>query len=747
MGEALSVQEGQDVPEESVLLSHLIQLLHQRDGHSLLLSDLDALLPGVLRQRVKEQGLCSWLQRFPSLFAVVGQPGMETVTLCLGTDSAPEDVKGQTTIAVDTEAAQTEADPAAMDDEDLNAQSAVQLRGLPFRATSQDVVKFLGEHSSNLAEWRPQNSSISGVQLVQNRDGRPSGFARVQFTSPENAKRCASDLHLRTMDDRYIEVFVYTERPSKGRQRRGGDDAVQRSGRVGHEEAISDVVRPAAVENAAPSTREQVVQECRVQMSDKGNRRMLLSMLGVALSPGARSYLKQMDLGLKHFLVQFPNEFSVDGGKGCEYISYTPAQLSLIQAIDGFEEGGSPDELGHLTGTPKSIDARPTATPDHSNGPPSACRGIESTPSMWGTPSIEQLMGPPQPWVPPWPQGAPGMPTDANAWNAYPAFSCPGGNPFPWTGWSGFPPWSAPPANSEVNGITDAAAAPIGAVTGSSTSSASLAPQQAATGVRPEVPMHAVPPTPVPDGPTVAAVRLRGLPFTSAEQDILAFFAQHDIVDRIADGPKAVTIMTRSNGKPSGQAIVQMQETADADLARSVLHGQWMGNRYIEVFLLTAEEAEAATEKLSASAGTAVSSTKSSSTQDTISATQGVSAPAPMPDLASSLATPTLVPSASAFNGGTGPSQDHACPIPGIPPDIPPWQLSMWSAAMVSGMPGGSATFGADTIGASPEAASWEALFGFLNQENAAAAVMQPPPAFSPFGMPCAYNAPTAATV
>merc|ERR1719426_215933 len=181
-------------------------------------------------------------------------------------------------------------------------------------------------------------------------------------------------------------------------------------------------------------------------------------------------------------------------------------------------------------------------------------------------------------------------------------------------------------------------------------------------------------------------------------------------------------------------AFVQMQQTADADLARSVLHGQWMGNRYIEVFLLTAEEAEAATEKLSASAGTAISSTKSSSTQDTISATQGVSAPAPMPDLASSLAPPTLVPSASAFNGGTGPSQDHACPIPGIPPDIPPWQLSMWSAAMVSGMPGGSATFGADTISASPEAASWEALWGFLNQENAATAVMQPPPVFSPFG-------------
>jgi len=88
-------------------------------------------------------------------------------------------------------------------------------------------------------------------------------------------------------------------------------------------------------------------------------------------------------------------------------------------------------------------------------------------------------------------------------------------------------------------------------------------------------------------------VRLRGLPFTSAEQDVLAFFAQHDIVDRIADGPKAVNILTRSNGRPSGQAIIQMRESQDAELAQSVLHGQWMGSRYIEVFLMSHEENEA----------------------------------------------------------------------------------------------------------------------------------------------------------
>lgn len=80
-------------------------------------------------------------------------------------------------------------------------------------------------------------------------------------------------------------------------------------------------------------------------------------------------------------------------------------------------------------------------------------------------------------------------------------------------------------------------------------------------------------------------MRLRGLPFSSTEQDVLAFFAQHDIVDRIMDGPNAVNLLLRSNGRPSGQAVVQMKDRVDAELAQRILGGQWMGSRYIEVFL------------------------------------------------------------------------------------------------------------------------------------------------------------------
>jgi RNA recognition motif-containing protein len=86
-------------------------------------------------------------------------------------------------------------------------------------------------------------------------------------------------------------------------------------------------------------------------------------------------------------------------------------------------------------------------------------------------------------------------------------------------------------------------------------------------------------------GPETNVVRLRGLPFTATVQDIFVFFAQCEIVDRIASDSNAVDLLLRSNGRPSGQARVRMQTRSDAELAQRLLHGQWMGKRYIEVFL------------------------------------------------------------------------------------------------------------------------------------------------------------------
>lgn len=81
-----------------------------------------------------------------------------------------------------------------------------------------------------------------------------------------------------------------------------------------------------------------------------------------------------------------------------------------------------------------------------------------------------------------------------------------------------------------------------------------------------------------------AAVRLRGLPFDASEQDILTLFSQHGIVDRVEETPQAVQLLRKPNGRPSGQAVVQLRNREDAELAQRSLHGQWMGNRYVEVF-------------------------------------------------------------------------------------------------------------------------------------------------------------------
>lgn len=785
MGEALSLLEGpegqaQDLgaagsAQESVLLSQLIQLLHQRERHSLLLSDLGALLPTVLRQRVKDQGgLRSWLQRYPSLFAVVGQPGKESVTLCLG--AAMQHIQpgaSPAAMAAAVEplawAANNEAEAAAAAaaataangqdvgegenglEEDSESLSAVQLRGLPYRANLEDIVTFLGEHSSDLAE-------SNAVQLVQNRDGRPSGFARVQFNSPESAKKCVNDLHLRSMEDRYVEVFLFSERPSKGRQRRGG-----------HEDGTAppgEVARLAAAVDASGVTREQVVRECRMQMADIKNRKLLLSMLGVALSPGARSYLKQMDQGLKHFLSQFPNEFSVDGGKGCEYVNYTPTQLSLSQAIDGFDSsspgdalgsgsGGygraarGADELGSLTASPKAMShAAIAASPGTTTGPASGNRGI-NTPSDWGTPAPWPGGGA-QPWaIPPWPnQGVPGaLPSDTNppGWGNMPMPAWP--MPPPQYGWGGWPSYpynmeGAPPPNAAD---ATAAAAAFGAAGGAGMVPPVAQPPSAAPQVA-AAQQQAVPAAAA--SPSTTAVRLRGLPFTSVEQDVLAFFAQHDIVDRIADGPKAVNILTRSNGRPSGQAIVQMREPQDAELAQGVLHGQWMGSRYIEVFLMAPEENEA-----QGGAPPGTSPTKAGH-HEPISLAMGVPAPTAAP------------PASQQLNGGfssaTGPAPDLGGGFPGMAGGMPPpWQLGMWSAAMAGSL-GAPPPLGPTDFGGGVEANSWEALFEFLGPEGSAAAMAglppptmdltamgygMPPPVANGSGVPTANGAPAAAAV
>ncbi|KAF3695400.1 G-rich sequence factor 1 [Channa argus] len=79
--------------------------------------------------------------------------------------------------------------------------------------------------------------------------------------------------------------------------------------------------------------------------------------------------------------------------------------------------------------------------------------------------------------------------------------------------------------------------------------------------------------TPARDG----VVRLRGLPFSCTEADIVQFFSGLDIVEN------GITLVTDQRGRKSGEAFVQFssQEVADEALQRD---REVIGNRYIEVF-------------------------------------------------------------------------------------------------------------------------------------------------------------------
>ena len=83
---------------------------------------------------------------------------------------------------------------------------------------------------------------------------------------------------------------------------------------------------------ASSTSKEHVIEECREHMRSPGKGQLLLSMLGVALSQGARTYLKKTDEGLKHCLSQYPLEFKVDGVKGREYITFIPT-ISIVISV------------------------------------------------------------------------------------------------------------------------------------------------------------------------------------------------------------------------------------------------------------------------------------------------------------------------------------------------------------------------------------------------------------------------------
>jgi hypothetical protein len=64
------------------------------------------------------------------------------------------------------------------------------------------------------------------------------------------------------------------------------------------------------------------------------------------------------------------------------------------------------------------------------------------------------------------------------------------------------------------------------------------------------------------------------------------------VADTIHDGPNSAKLLPKANGRPSGQAVVQMRSRRDADVAQKALNHQYVGGRYIEVFVYGNEDKE-----------------------------------------------------------------------------------------------------------------------------------------------------------
>ncbi|XP_039256749.2 epithelial splicing regulatory protein 1-like [Styela clava] len=82
--------------------------------------------------------------------------------------------------------------------------NCIRLRGMPYSATVEDIMQFLGDLSLGILP--------NGIHMVLNQQGRPSGDAFIQMTTPENAALAALDIskggcHKKHMRERYVEVF------------------------------------------------------------------------------------------------------------------------------------------------------------------------------------------------------------------------------------------------------------------------------------------------------------------------------------------------------------------------------------------------------------------------------------------------------------------------------------------------------------------------------------------------------------
>ncbi|XP_060738655.1 G-rich sequence factor 1 [Tachysurus vachellii] len=95
-------------------------------------------------------------------------------------------------------------------------------------------------------------------------------------------------------------------------------------------------------------------------------------------------------------------------------------------------------------------------------------------------------------------------------------------------------------------------------------------------------------PLPESEQKEVFIVRVKGLPWTCSAEDLLKFFSEC----RIRKGVNGIHLMYHKNGKPNGQAFIELEDEEDVNKALE-MHRQYLGPRYVEVYEVTNHDAEA----------------------------------------------------------------------------------------------------------------------------------------------------------
>jgi len=342
----------------------------------LLLSDFGSLLPDDLRTQVKNKlgGLRTLVARYPSVFDLRGEPGKEHVRVigasalpqkkaCSSRRSSRESQRSDATVApAGVRRSSRDACSSRRSSQDsfttatigrgrrLSADSVasrrhgsqsgtdsvptLRLRGLPFSAEVADLVAFVTEAGVEGVE--PES-----IELVRMRDGRTTGFATVYFHGPtgyERAVNAQEKLHMKTLDGRYVEVFLKVAVARKTPDL----TPMEMSTASPSDDSRSGFASSSASEDI---TEERAVEELVSFIQAQSSSTVLLSMLGVAAGDETRRWLRENGIGLKQLLQKHSDVFQIDGEKGKQAVTLVqpPIPCPHVEAagVDGFEDAGA----------------------------------------------------------------------------------------------------------------------------------------------------------------------------------------------------------------------------------------------------------------------------------------------------------------------------------------------------------------------------------------------------------------------